>query len=227
MDRNYSRGLQDEALADTFRRRLQDIPRATPDEAYAADFYNAQARGIQQASNDAGRRVFTQAQRTGGTNMGPIAAALQREANTSYGDAALKAKIMSRGMGRQEQQDQEKNLSNLYNLFATRASQLPETNYKPMGLDTSSNASLADLAKGGLTAGSLATQTAAMKGGNLDYIQPNYGYANAVGGGASALASAFRMGGAQQQYGSSVSGFGGSGSGNDDYLQGGEGEFYS
>jgi hypothetical protein len=225
MDRNYSRGLEDEALADTFRRRLKNIPSATPDEAYAADFYNAQARGIQQASNDAGRRVFTQAQRTGGANMGPIAAALAREANTSYGDAALKSKIMARGLGRQEQQQQEQNLSGLYNLFATRASQLPETNFKPTLFD---NSELDAGAKGALTTGGLGVQTAGMKGGTLDYIQPNYGFANAVGGGASSLASALRGYGAQRAYegGGGVSGFGGSsGGGRDEYYQDSEGEY--
>lgn len=226
MDRNYSRGLQDEALADTFRRRLQNIPGVTPDEAYQADFYNAQARGLQQASADAGRRVFTQAQRTGpGTNMAPIAAALQREDNTAYGDAALKAKIMSRGLGLQEKQQQEGELSGLYNMFATRASQLPETNFKPTLFG---NDELDLGAKGALTTGAEGVATAGAKGGSLDYIQPNYGLANAVGGGASALASAFRGYGAQQAYqgGSSVGGFGGSSGGSgDEYYQGSEGDY--
>jgi hypothetical protein len=64
MERNYARGIEDEGVADTFRRKLANV--YTPsDEAYAADLYNAQAMGLREASRDAGKRVFTQAMRTG------------------------------------------------------------------------------------------------------------------------------------------------------------------
>jgi hypothetical protein len=208
MQRNYSRGLEEEALADTFRRQLQNT--YTPsDEGIASDLYNAQAMGIREASGDAGRRVFTQAMRTGNnSNFDDLAASMARENNAAYSKAALTAKLMSRGLGVAEADKRRSSLANLYNLFATRAQQLPETNYKPQSLDT--QGTLAADQAGLLSAGNTATSMFAKKGGELDYTQPNMGWGNAVAGAGSALASAFRGMGAGS---GGVQGFGGSGGG--------------
>lgn len=228
MDRNYSRGIQEEALADTFRRQLQNT--YTPsDEGIAADLYNAQTMGLREASADAGRRAFTQVGRTGASPRayGEVATNLSRENNNAYAKAALTSKLMSRGMGQKEADTRRNSLANLYNLFATRAQQLPEVNYKPQSIDTKGELTAA--MAGDLNTGALATNMYAKKGGELDYTQANMGYGNAIAGGGAALASAFRGMGAQRQYagGGGVTGFSGSGGGGDDYYQGSEGEFYS
>ena len=223
MDRNYSRGIEEEGLADTFRRQLQNT--YTPsDEGIASDLFNAQAMGLREASGDAGRRVFTQAMRTGqNSNFGDIAGNLQREDNAAYAKAALTAKLASRGMGQKEADTRRSGLANLYNLFATRAGQLPETNYRPQSIDT--QGTLPAGQSGLLSAGNTATSMFGKKGGELDYTQANMGWGNAVAGAGSALASAFRgMGGGG---GGRVQGFGGSGGGDSDIYTGGEGDFFS
>ena len=66
-ERNYRRGLGEEAIADTYRRKLANLE-ATPargDEAYANDLYRAQTMGLQDAERSAGKRMFTQLFRTG------------------------------------------------------------------------------------------------------------------------------------------------------------------
>jgi len=225
MQRNYQRGVQEEALADTFRRKLQN--RYVPsDEALAGDLYQAGAMGLREASADAGRRVFTQGMRTGqNSNFGEIASNLQREDNNAYAKLALQTKLMARGSGQEIADKRDAGLANLYNLFATRAQQLPETNYKPQSIDTQGTLSTATA--GDLSTGNTATSMFAKKGGELDYVQPNMGYGNAVAGAGSSLASMFRGMGAQRQS-SGVSGFGGSGGGSDDdYYQNNEGSSYS
>jgi hypothetical protein len=228
MERNYARGIEDEGVADTFRRKLANV--YTPsDEAYAADLYNAQAMGLREASRDAGKRVFTQAMRTGNnSNFADIASAMATSANDAYAKAALTSKLMSRGAGQREADDRRKSLANLYNLFATRAGQLPEVNYRPQNLG---EGDLKLAMSGNAQSGRDALQATMMRGGSLDYVQPNYGWANAVGGAGSALASAFRMGGAKSRYdnaGGGVTGFGSPGGyGDDELYQGGEGDYFS
>ena len=222
MDRNYSRGIEEEALADTFKRQLQNT--YTPsDTELEGDLYNAQAMGIREASGDAGRRVFTQAMRTGqNSNFDDIAASMMRENNAAYAKAALNSKLAARGSGQAVADNRRKNLSNLYNLFATRAGQLPETNYKPQSIDT--KGTLDPAQAGLLSAGNAATGMFAKKGGELDYTQANMGWGNAVASGGAALASALRGAGGSR---GGVQGFGSSSGGDSDIYTGGEGDFFS
>ena len=222
MDRNYSRGIEEEALADTFKRKLQNTYTPSDDE-FAADLYNAQAMGLREASADAGKRVFTQAMRTqNNSNFGDIATNMARENNAAYAKAALSSKLMARGSGQKMADTRTNSLANLYNLFATRAGQLPDVGYKPQSLDT--KGSLDASQAGMLNTGALATNMFAKQGGTLDYTQPNMGWGNAVASSGAALASALRGAGAR----GGVSGFSGSGGGGSDELYtGSEGEFYS
>jgi len=210
-ERNYVRGIEDEGMADTFRRQLANT--YTPsDKPFEQDLLNAQLAGLRESQQDAGRRAFTQMFRTAdNSRSGDIAAALSREGGKAYTNAALQAKLLARGSGIKEADTRRNQIANLYNLFATRASQGTDVNFKPTNIDNS--AQLNSAAQGGLTTGSLAVQSAGKEGGTLDYVKPNLGYGNAVAGAGSALASAFRMQGARDAYGGGVSGFGGSGGG--------------
>ena len=222
MERNYERSFGEDALADTYRRKLENRYQL-PDDAYAADLYNAETLGLRQASADAGRRLFTNVSRTGGNVRAyqQTADALARDTNQAYAEASLKAKLLSRGAGRREADERDKNYANLYNLFATRASQLPDVGYKPENIDT--QGTLSSSMAGDLNTGALATNMFAKKGGELDYTTANMGYGNAIAGLGSNIASTLRGIGAR----GGVSGFGGSGGSDDEMYTGGEGTFYS
>ena len=56
---------------------------------------------------------------------------MQDRTNQAYANAALQSKLMSRGMGAKEKNEQRMPLANLYNLFATRAGQGATADYKP------------------------------------------------------------------------------------------------
>jgi hypothetical protein len=193
-----------------FTNQLGQLPMS--DEAYASDLTQAQNIGLREANRIAGNRAFTQAMRTGNnSNFAKIAGELQHVNNAAYADAALKAKLMARGVGAREKAERTGGLANLYNMFATRAGVLPDVSYKPQAIDTSGT--MAQSMQGALTAGALAANSYGKKGGELDYMSPNFGVGNAVAGGAAALGSAFRAQGAQSAYNNKVSGFGGGGDG--------------
>lgn len=226
MDLNYQQTFPERALADTFMRKLQN--RYVPDDSvYEGQLYDVAAEGLREARRDAGRRLFTNVGRTGGNIRAyqETADAISRSANDAYAKARLNAKLAARGSGVAIADARDKNNANLYNLFATRASQLPDTQYKPENIDT--QGTLTASQAGMLNTGALATNMFAKKGGELDYTTANMGYGNAIASGGAALASAFRGMGAQRQYGGGVSGFGGSGDGDSELYTGGEGTFYS
>lgn len=193
MERNYVRGLGEEAQADALLNAFRNV-QLKSDEGIASDLYQAQARGIRESMNEASSKAFTRAARTAqNSNFAPLAAALAEQSNKAYEDAALKSRMAARGMGRKDYEQQRQALAGLYNMFASRAGQVPDVAYKPASFG---EGDVDAFSKMGLSAGALAAQSAGKQGGSLDYIQPNYGMANAIGGGASALASALRLGGA-------------------------------
>lgn len=208
-DLNYQQTFAERALAQTYMDKLKN--RFVPDDqAYEGLLLQSQTRGLERASADAGRRLFTNVGRTGGNQRAyeETAQTLARTTNEAYADAGLKAKLLSRGMGQREADERDKGLANLYNLFATRAANMPNISYKPQNLDDMGT--LAAGQQGLLTAGNLATGAFGKKGGELDYLSPNMGWGNAVAAGGSALASAFRGMGASGKSGG-VQGFGGTG----------------
>lgn len=212
-ERNYKRGLGEEGIADTYRRKLANLEQtpARGDEAYANDLYTAQTMGLRDANREAGKRMFLQLFRTGdNSNIRHVASSLQDSMNRAYTNAALQSKLMSRGMGAKEKNEQRMPLANLYNLFATRAGQGATADYKP--IDALAGDKTTEASRNALVAGQDLTKMFAMKGGEFDYVQPNLGYGNALAGLGSSLSSAFKGMGAQSAYnnraGGQVQGFG-------------------
>jgi len=224
MERNYARSLEEEGIADTFKRQLINTGPARSDRAFEAQLMRAQTDAIRESAAAAETGAYTRGFRTrNNSNFPRIAEAMRNANDESYRKAALQAKLMARGTGQKEVDSRRNQLANLYNMFATRAAALPDVSYKPQNIDNSSQ--LESATKGDLTTGALATERYGAKGGTLDYVQPNLGYGNAVAGAGSALASAFRMAGAKNAYngGGGVGGFSGSSSGggsNSYYRQG-------
>jgi hypothetical protein len=214
IQRNRQRSYADENTADSLKRMFtnQLAQGAGSDEAYANDLLQAQNIGLGEANRIAAGRAYTQAFRTGNnSNVPKIAGELAKVNNAAYAEAALKSKLMSRGVAAKERQDKLGGLANLYNMFATRAGVLPDVSYKPQAIDTAGT--MAQSMQGALSAGSLAAQSYGKKGGELDYMSPNFGVGNAIAGGGAALGSAFNAMGAKNAYDnrSSVSGVGSGG----------------
>lgn len=222
-DRNYQRSFGEEALADTFRRKLSIAQRVPDDKAYAQDLYDAQTMGLREAERNSTGPAFSNLFRTGAANSNIARAAgeMSRAKNDAYAKAALTARIGAEGHGQAIADSNQKNLANLYNLFATRAGNMPDVGYKPQSLDTKGQ--LDSAAAGMLASSNTAVGAFSKEGGQLDYVPANMGYGNALAGLGSSLGSAFRGMGAR----GGVSGFGGSGGDDAELYTGGEGEFYS
>jgi len=218
IQRNRQRSFADENTADTLKRMFTNqLGQGTgSDDAYANDLLQAQNIGLSEANRIASGRSYTQAMRTGNnSNMPKIAGELAKVNNAAYAEAALKSKLMSHGVAAKERSDKLGGLANLYNMFATRAGVLPDVSYKPQAIDTAGT--MAQSMQGALTAGGLAANSYGKKGGELDYMSPNFALGNAIAGAGSALGSSLSAMGAKQAYnnrgGGDVSGFGSSGGG--------------
>ena len=209
-ERNYIRGLQDEGLAETFRKKLSNVYRGS-DEAVAADLYRAMSSGIGESNREMSRKLFTQGMRTQqNSNFGRLAGSLADASNEAYSRAALNARMQARGKADEAYNQERGANAQLYNMFAQRAGQLPDANYRPQAFNEgdTANASAQSLQAMGMGA-----QFAAQKGGTLDYIQPNYGWANAIGGAGNAIGSLGRMFSSQGRRGGGSGGGGGASGG--------------
>ena len=186
-ERNYIRGLGDEALAETFRKKLGNVYRSN-DEAVAADLYKAMSGGIAESNRDTSKRMFTQAMRTGqNSNFDDLAGSLATASNEAYSRAALNARMQARGKADEAYNQERGANAQLYNMFAQRAGQLPDASYKPMQIEGGDVADASKTARS--SAAGMGVNHAAQKGGTMDYIQPNYGWANAVSGAGNAIGS--------------------------------------
>lgn len=193
MERNEKRSFEDESQADTLRRDLRQV-RRTDDSELEALLYSAATNKMAQAFDESQAATVREAQRTGSSNIGKMLEGLNKNRAESYADAAMEAKLRARGSGDAEFEKKRSGLANLYNMFATRASVGPDVSYKPTNVESGVGAGgmVDDFSKLLAGANNTVTQTNAMKGGSMDYVQPNYGAANAVGSGSRALASMFR-----------------------------------
>lgn len=191
MNRNVQRGLEDSADADSLRREMRTMRKGTDDELEAL-LYGAATRGMDDAFDASTATATREAARTGSSNTGKLLAGLAEQRAKSQGDAAMEAKLRARGSGQQEYDTRRAGLANLYNMFATRASVAPDVSFQPMPVDANGNKAMAALSKQGLEAGNAVSNAFGQKGGSMDYIQPNYGAANAVATAGNALAGLFR-----------------------------------
>lgn len=192
LERNYKRQLGEEALADTFKRQLTGLQRGD-DRPYEDAIYRASVSGVKDAMDDSDSLALTHALRTDSSNIGKVVQGLSTARSNALSKASADAKLKSMGMADEQYGKDRSGLANLYNMFAARAQAMPDVSYKPQSVDTGASQSVNPLLSGQRSLDTLATQVSAMKGGTLDYIQPNYGWANAIGGGAGALASALKL----------------------------------
>lgn len=201
LDRNEQRSLEDENQADALREMFRTL-QPESEEDLRGMLYGAATRGMADAFDDQTETLMRGANRTGASNIDQILRGVNESRAKAFGDAAMDARLRARGVTQQEFDQRRSNLANLYNMFATRASAMPEVSYRPQNVDSgaASPALMNAFAQRTLSANENLAKAAGQRGGTLDYIQPNYGWANAVGGGASALGSMFRSLGAQSDY---------------------------
>lgn len=191
MTRNEARSREDEAQADAIRRDMRDLRRGSDSELEAL-LYNSAVQGMDDAFDKSQAAAVTAAARTGSSNIDRLLSGLNKDRAEAQGRAAMEAKLKARGSGDADFENKRAQLANLYNMFATRASVAPDVSYTPQNVDRNSQGMLAQGSQQGLKAGMGLGDAFGQKGGTMDYTQPDYGWANAIGSGSRALSSMFK-----------------------------------
>lgn len=181
------------ALLNAFGRIDYEDPREIENQ-----LNQASSMGITKGYDDTLREAMRGALRTGSA-PGKISAEIGKARASSLQDAFMNNKINARGQSEENVSRKQANLANLYNMFATRASSMPDVAYNPRNIEGITAAQ-----QGGAMSGLAGTQglgqnsagalinAFAKQGGSMNPIEPNYGWANAVQSGGTALAEAFQ-----------------------------------
>ncbi len=167
-------GERDKANALMGEMRRSSTPSATE---LSNILYNASTSGINQGFRDTAQIGARQALRTG-ANPDRVMGEIGKAQGQALGNAKAQALLQGMQMAPQLEAEDKKMKANLYNLFATRASAMPDVSFSPQAIDSSATA---QAMRGGAGSGELAVKAAMMEGGRLPYLPPNYGLANAIG----------------------------------------------
>lgn len=193
--RQRGEGGQAQGLLEAFQRITRDDPREIENQ-----LNNASNRGITQGFDSALGDAMRASIRTGASNSGKVAASIGSERAKALENAFMNNKINSRGMVNDEFESKRSNAANLYNMFATRASSMPDVSYAPRNIEGMAGQQQAgamgatqNAQQMGGAAGAALINAFAKQGGSMSPIEPNYGMANTVAQGGQALSGAFEM----------------------------------
>jgi hypothetical protein len=139
--------------------------------------FNKQTTEANQAFKDTAAIGARHAMRTGG-DPGPIFREIGRAQAKAQGEAKTSADLQGMQLASSINAEDQKTKANLYNMFATRASAMPDVSFAAPGMD---NSSLMQAMKGGQEASQGGLKVAMMEGGRLPFVPPNYGNANLAG----------------------------------------------
>jgi len=140
---------------------------------------------LQSAQSTASNRAFDDTLKVGarqslrtGANPSKIMSEIGRARSQEQGNMASQALLQGMQMAPQLEDQDQKMKANLYNLFATRGSAMPDVSFSPVPIDSGQTASAM---KGSANSGEMAVKAAMMEGGRMPFVPPMYGLANAVG----------------------------------------------
>lgn len=208
-NQNVKRQNDESDTADQMKWKMGQATRRSVNDI-EGELNNVTAKGLEEGYGSALEDAMRAALRTGSSNAGLVAADIGRDRSAKLIQSLMSNKQSARLQSEQEYGNDTKQTSDLYNLFASRASADPNIAYNPRNVDGSANSSL-NGAMGGASGGGSALlnafanqgnaggrtlqyadptqaayanqiKTAGMQGGSLDYVQPNNGAANMWGG---------------------------------------------
>lgn len=186
---NQQRG--ERYMSEGIMKQMRNLQMEDP-SAWKNRLYGAATRGINDAFTSMGNSAMNTALRTGASNSGAILASLAGQQADMEQKAAEDAEIRAPQMAEAQFNDRRNNLMQLYNMFAGRASQNPETPYQPQNTSGQTNSLLSQFIQEGGVSGRDLAAAFGQKGGTIDYFQPDYGGANALASTGQAIASAGR-----------------------------------
>lgn len=191
MFENLDQQRDERYMSEGIMKQMRDLQIEDP-SAWKNRLYGAATRGINEAFGSMGNAAMNTALRTGASNSGAILAALGGQQADMEQKAAEDAEIRAPQMAEAQYNQRRNNLLQMYNMFAGRASQNPETPYQPQNTSGQTNSILSQFIQEGGVSGRDLAAAFGQKGGTIDYFQPDYGQANALASTGQAIASAGR-----------------------------------
>lgn len=188
-----------DALLNAFRRTTREDPRDLENQ-----LNQASVRGITQGFDSTLQDAMQSAARTGASNSGKVAAEIGKARASALMDAFMNNKINSQAQSRDNYAQDQANTGNLYNMFATRASAMPDVQYNPRNLEGMTSAQMQGAQGANQSAVGALINAFAKQGGTMSMVEPDYGLANAVASGGNALAGAFERIGAGSERRSAI-----------------------
>lgn len=175
IDRQRTENYMAQGLLNQFKNIQQEDPSAMKNR-----LYGAATRGVNEAFSEQGDQAMRKAIRTGASNTGDIIASLAAAQGEMLQKAAQDAELRAPEMAEQQFNQRRSNAAQLYNMFAERAGRMPEVSYQPINPTGQTNNILSQFAQeSGVSGRDLAAAFGA-RGGVMDYVQPEYGSANAL-----------------------------------------------
>lgn len=193
----HSRDNSEQAfnLLDEFKR----VRRDTPMEA-ASKLYLSATRGASDASRDVAEAALRHATRTGNSNIGDIINQIGRASMEQRANARLNADIQAEDYVNQKYATARSGLAQLYQMFLNAASQPLNPSYDPSGIPQSMNSLMNVFSNQAQQGNSMGFNARGQPAPQMDYVQPNYSWANAAGAIGQSLAGlGSRLGGMRQQ----------------------------
>jgi hypothetical protein len=206
LDRQRTENFMAQGLLNEFRNIQQEDP-----SAWKNRLYGAATRGINEAFDAQGNQAMRKAIRTGASNTGEILASLGAAHADMLQKASQDAELKAPEMAEAQFNQRRAGAAQLYNMFAERAGRMPEVSYQPTNPSGQTNSILSQFAQEAGVSGRDLAAAFGQRGGVMDYVQPDYGQANALASTGQAVGSAGRslgglMGGIGRSGGSQPTG---------------------
>ncbi len=200
MESNLGRQAGDADRADAYLNESRHQRYVNPTELYYSMLKDT-AQGINEGYDKTEHGVATQALRSNTSNTGPIFAELARARGKDLSGAMTQAKSSAMTLAPQLNNEAVTNDNNLYNMFATRAGNMPDVSFTPPNVSQSAGAegkAAMDNANLGL---SFVNSAASAKAPQFPYMPADYSGANAFGAVGTSIGSAINNYNQQQQFG--------------------------
>lgn len=185
---------QADALLNAFQRVQRENPRETENL-----LNQASSAGITQGFDSTLQDAMQSAIRTGASNSGKVAAAIGAERAKALQQAFMENHINAKGQSQSDFENKRGGIANLYNMFATRASAMPDVSFNPQNINGQTAQQSGQSQSAQQNAAGALINAFAKQGGVMATHDPDYGLANAVAQGGNALYSAFDLAAADRQ----------------------------
>lgn len=179
--RGAERSRTESDVADQLLKQFQGVTRGDP-RVIESMLYEASTRGIDDATRDATGAAVSRAMRSGSSNVGKLMDKISQAAMKQRSNAGKDARIQAMDYTDQKYNQERNALTQLYNLFASRAGQDIGMSYDPSGAERSANAQLTTNMQNAQQGASIGANAVGQQGGLYAPYQANNALGNMFGG---------------------------------------------